>query len=119
VEGAYAAQKEKRNIYINFSMNITPGCDCESRKMKPLMRDVGIFAATDPVAIDKACYDIVANKGKEFGGFKTFAYAEQIGLGTTRYHLHEIVGREIWEICGKFGTFFTNRTNCFDAISGR
>jgi uncharacterized protein len=90
VEGAYAAQKEKRNIYINFAMNITPGCDCEAKKMKPLMSDIGIFAATDPVAIDKACYDMVAKNGKKFSGVKAFAYAEQIGLGTPHYHLHEM-----------------------------
>lgn len=90
VEGAYAAQKGKRNIYINFAMNITPGCDCEARKMKPLMSDIGIFASNDPVAIDKACYDMVEERGKTFRGFKTFAYAEKIGLGTIRYHLHEI-----------------------------
>ncbi len=90
VEGAYAAQKGKKNIYMNFAMNITAGCDCEPRKMKKLIDDFGIFISTDPVAIDKACYDIAKKLGKIFRGFKTFAYAEHIGLGTTDYVLHEV-----------------------------
>jgi len=90
VEGAYAAQKDKRNIYMNFAMNITPGCDCEGKKMKPLMDDFGVFISTDPVAIDKACYDLVKERGKKFRGSKAFSYAERIGLGSTDYALHEI-----------------------------
>ena len=90
VEGAYAAQKDKKNIYINFAMNITRGCDCEPRKMKPLIDDFGIFISTDPVAIDKACYDIAKQKGKKFRGSKAFAYSEKIGLGSTNYKLIEI-----------------------------
>ncbi len=90
IEGAYAASLNKKNIYMNFAMNITPGCDCEGRKMRILMDDIGIFVSTDPVAIDKACYDMVAARGKRFRGFKQFAYAEKIGLGTTKYKLIEV-----------------------------
>jgi uncharacterized Fe-S center protein len=90
VEGAYAAQKGKRNLYFNFAMNITRGCDCETRKMKPLMEDIGIFASTDPVAIDKACYDAVAAKGKKFRGRKAFAHAESLGMGSASYTLHTL-----------------------------
>ena len=90
VEGAYAAQKGKKNIYMNFAMNVTAGCDCEPRKMKPLMDDFGIFISTDPVAVDKACYDMAKERGKKFRGYKTFAYAESIGLGSANYALHEL-----------------------------
>ncbi|HJO93113.1 MAG TPA: DUF362 domain-containing protein [Victivallales bacterium] len=87
IEYAYAAQKDKNNIYINFAQNITRGCDCEPKKMKPLIEDIGIFISTDPVAIDKACYDLVKQKGKKFRGFKQFEYAEKVGLGSTKYKL--------------------------------
>ena len=90
VEGAFAAQKDKQNIYVNFAMNITRGCDCEGRKMKPIMDDVGIFISTDPVAIDKACCDMVRARGKRFRGQRTFDYAERIGLGSATYRLHEL-----------------------------
>ena len=91
VEGAHAAALGRDNVYLNFAMNITAGCDCEARKMKPLIPDVGIFASTDPVAIDKACHDMVKSRGKKFRGRKTFALAEKIGLGSSSYELHEIL----------------------------
>lgn len=90
VEGAFAAQLGKHNIYMNFAMNITSGCDCIGKKMTPIMEDFGIFVSTDPVAIDKACYDMAKEKGKKFKGYKTFAYAESIGLGSADYTLHEL-----------------------------
>lgn len=89
-EGAYAAQKGKKNIYMNFAMSITRGCDCEGRKMKPIMDDFGIFISSDPVAIDKACYDLAKKQGKKFRGFKVFSYAESIGLGSIDYKLIEL-----------------------------
>ena len=88
-EYAYAAQKDKNNIYINFLMSITRGCDCEPKKMKPLLADIGICASTDPVAIDKASHDLVKARGKKFGGGKIFNYAEKIGLGSQNYTLVE------------------------------
>jgi uncharacterized Fe-S center protein len=90
VEGAYAAAKDKRNIYLNFAVNITRGCDCEPRKMKPVMDDMGIFASSDPVAVDKACFDMAQERGRKFRGEKAFAYAESIGLGSADYTLHRL-----------------------------
>ena len=90
VEYAYAAQKGKRNLYINFAMNITKGCDCMPRKMKPVVEDFGIFISTDPVAIDKACFDLTKERGKQFRGKQQFAYAEKIGMGAANYNLVEI-----------------------------
>jgi len=90
VEYAYAAQKDKKNIYINFLMSITGGCDCESKKMKLLLKDIGIFVSTDPVAIDKACHDMAKRHGKDFKGAPTFKYANKIGFGSTQYSLIEV-----------------------------
>jgi uncharacterized Fe-S center protein len=90
VEGAYAAALGKKNIYLNFALNITPGCDCEPRKMKPLMDDIGVFISSDPVAVDKACWDTSRRRGKKFRGHKAFSYAESLGLGSTNYELIEI-----------------------------
>jgi len=90
VEYAYAAQKGKKNIYMNFAMSVTAGCDCEPRDMKPVVGDFGIFASTDPVAIDKACFDMSKVNGKKFRGEATFPYAEKIGLGSSEYTLVEL-----------------------------
>jgi hypothetical protein len=90
IEYAYAAQKAKNNIFMNFAMNITKGCDCEPKKMSPIIDDFGIFISTDPVAIDKACYDLAKEKGKVFKGSDQFLYAEKVGLGSTNYNLIQI-----------------------------
>ncbi|MDP4093465.1 MAG: DUF362 domain-containing protein [Bacillota bacterium] len=92
-EYAYAAAKGKRNIYINFAFNITRGCDCEGHSMKPIARDIGIFASTDPVAVDQACLDILErNEGKRVlkRGRRTLEYAADIGLGSRKYQLVEL-----------------------------
>jgi len=85
------ANKDVKIIYINFLLNITDNCDCMSHT-KLVAKDIGILAGTDPVAIDKACYDLLNQKEnrKVFGGLKTFDYAESIGLGKKEYVLKEI-----------------------------
>ena len=90
IEGAFAARMHQKNIYISFAMSITGGCDCEGRKMKPIMPDLGIFASTDPVAIDKACWDAAAARGKKFKGAHAFELAEGMGIGSANYSLKEI-----------------------------
>lgn len=61
--------KFKGNIaYINVMKNMSVDCDCCAKAEDPCMKDIGILASTDPVAIDKACLDLVynsADKGKE------------------------------------------------------
>ena len=92
-EYAYAAQIGKQNIYLNFAMNLTAGCDCEGRKMTPLLPDIGIFASTDPVAIDKACLDKIdeaAGKTVFRRGREILNFAENLGMGNCEYQLEQI-----------------------------
>jgi len=89
-EYSYAAQLGKKNIYVNFAMNITSGCDCEGRKMTPLIPDVGVFASTDPVAIDQACLDMVdkiADKVVFKKGREALDIACKMGMGSREYEL--------------------------------
>ena len=88
-EYAYAAQHGKRNIYMSFAFNITRNCDCMGRKLKVILPDLGVFASTDPVAIDQACLDLIDERAgkKKFGGRHTLEYAEKIGLGSRKYEL--------------------------------
>ena len=89
-EYALASHKDKRNIYITFAADITPGCDCEPRRMSASVPDIGVFASLDPVALDTACYDAVARKGKRFRGHEQLAYAEKTGIGTMAYEIIEL-----------------------------
>jgi uncharacterized protein len=58
-EFAFAVLKDKPAFHINFMMNISPDCDCWGFNDYPLVPDIGIAASFDPVALDKACADMV------------------------------------------------------------
>jgi hypothetical protein len=58
-EYAYAAVKGKPALHVNFIMDVSPDCDCWGHNDIPIVEDIGIAASTDPVALDKACADMV------------------------------------------------------------
>ena len=87
VEYAFAGHKNKRNIYINFALNITRGCDCEPHPMRKISKDIGIFCSTDPVAVDRACLDALKERKIKFKGAEQLDYAERIGMGSNSYEL--------------------------------
>lgn len=85
-------------LYINVANRLSIDCDCDSNPAEPEMADLGIFASTDPVAIDQACYDAVINSpdpGKKsliermnsLHGIHTVEAAQQNGLGSSDYEL--------------------------------
>ena len=110
-EYAYGAIAPKRDraIFLNVIMQVSPLCDCYPFADTPLVPDVGILAATDPVAIDQAAADLVnaqpghplsqhtARAGPGEDKFRAaapavdwgiqLAHAERIGLGTRAYEL--------------------------------
>lgn len=85
-------------VYINVINNISIDCDCDSNPEPPCMKDIGIVASLDPVAIDKASLDFIYNsedEGKQRlinrieqkHGIRTVEHAEELGIGTTNYEL--------------------------------
>ena len=91
----------KNIIYIDVMNNMSVDCDCDSHPADPKLKDMGILASTDPVALDQACLDLVfTHKGKpgddekplierinrQHGTYIT-DYAEKIGLGSKKYKL--------------------------------
>lgn len=85
-------------LYINVANNLSVDCDCVSKPAAPQMGDLGIFASLDPVAVDQACLDAVAQSpdhGKKHllerirkrSGRWNLEYAEKIGAGTRNYKL--------------------------------
>ena len=88
-------------LYISVANNLSVDCDCDSNPHAPEMADLGIFASTDPVAIDQACYDAVINAedpGKSAliermnsrHGIHTVEAANQLGLGSREYEIVNI-----------------------------
>ena len=100
----YFKQGNKDIVYINVMNNISIDCDCDGSPATPELKDMGILASTDPVALDKACLDLVFNHESTAGddasalvrrienlhGTHTVEYAEQLGLGTRHYTLIDI-----------------------------
>ena len=100
----YFKQEGRDIVYINVMNNLSVDCDCDGSPATPEMHDVGILASRDPVALDKACLDLVFQNQSVAGddatslirrienlhGTHTVSYAEQLGLGTQRYTLLDI-----------------------------
>lgn len=88
-------------VYINIMCNLSVDCDCCSVAEDPCMADIGVLAGTDPIAVDKACIDLIYNstdKGRDHlveriesrNGTHTIDAAAQLGFGTTEYELISI-----------------------------
>ena len=86
-------------IYINVMNNLSVDCDCVPEPRDPAMKDIGILASTDPVALDQACVDLVydAPDGHDLiisietlHGEHALKYGEEIGLGSRAYRLVDI-----------------------------
>ncbi|MDD2714288.1 MAG: DUF362 domain-containing protein [Candidatus Wallbacteria bacterium] len=93
VEYAHAAHLGRRNVYLNFIINVTSTCDCVGRNMKPIADDLGVLASLDPVAIDKASLDLLDKKAGKMlfkKNRQSLDYAESLGMGSTKYELVSI-----------------------------
>ena len=88
-------------VYINIMCNMSVDCDCCAVAKDPCMKDIGILSSLDPVALDKACIDLVYNSkdpGKKHlierieskHGIHTIASAHNIGIGNIEYELIKV-----------------------------
>lgn len=100
-EAALAVSTDKGDdiIYISVMNNLSVDCDCDSNPAEPDMHDIGILASKDPVALDKACVDLVYSSQdgaslieriESRNGIHTLEYGAQIGLGNLNYELVNI-----------------------------
>ena len=88
----------ERILYISVANNLSVDCDCSAAPADPQMGDIGILASLDPIALDKACTDLV-RASEDHGkihlieridsrhGMHTLEYGERIGLGSQQYEL--------------------------------
>ena len=88
-------------LYINVMKNMSVDCDCCAVAEDPCIEDIGILVSDDPIAIDKACIDLVyacSDEGKPHlieriesrNGIHTIDAAVDLGFGTTDYELIEV-----------------------------
>ena len=104
-------------FHISLIVDVSPNCDCHSENDAPILPNVGMFASTDPLALDKACvdaclrqkplpgsqladnmaksdfcdhHDHFKNSRPESEWRSCIEHAQKIGLGTTEYELIEM-----------------------------
>jgi len=89
-------------VYINVMKNMSVDCDCCAVAEDPCMKDIGILAGTDPIAIDQACLDLVYAATDDPGqghllqriesqnGVHTIEAAAALGYGSREYELIEV-----------------------------
>lgn len=101
--------KAGKALFINFIADVSPACDCYPANDAPIVKNIGVVAGTDLVALDQASVDLVNAEpalvgtkltvNTEAGGDKfkglypnvewriQLEYAENIGLGSRRYEM--------------------------------
>ena len=111
IEYTMGALKKKagRTLFLNFLTDISPACDCKPHNDAPFVRNIGVVASKDPVAIDQVSVDLVNQEpALAESAFNTnikpgedkfrkiypkvdwqiqLDYAETLGLGTRKYEL--------------------------------
>lgn len=95
---AVAEHFKSKIAYINVMCNLSVDCDCCAVAEDPCMKDIGILASLDPVAVDQACIDLIYKSddpGKAHfiervesrHGIHTIEAAEALGMGNRAYQL--------------------------------
>lgn len=110
--GVVKKVKPENILYVNFINNVTPDCDCFGFSDNAIVRDVGVLAGTDPVAIDRASVDLI-NRQEGLAGSRLkkalqpgsdkfrdifpqvdwkvqLDHAEKLGMGKQDYEIIEI-----------------------------
>lgn len=99
-DAAWAVAEHFKNkiAYVSVMCNLSVDCDCCAVAEDPCMKDIGILASTDPVAVDQACIDLIYKSddpGKAHfiervesrHGIHTIEAAEALGIGSREYLL--------------------------------
>lgn len=87
--------------YINVMKNMSVDCDCCAVAEDPCMKDIGILASLDPIAIDQACLDLVyasddpgrnhlIERIESRHGVHTIEAAAALNFGSRDYELIEV-----------------------------
>lgn len=88
--------------FVNVMKNLSVDCDCCAVAEDPCMKDIGILASLDPVAVDQACIDLIYAATDDPGqkhfiervesrhGVHTIECAAALGVGSREYELVEL-----------------------------
>ena len=99
--GAVMTRLGEKILFVNVMNNLSVDCDCAGNPAPPTLEDIGILASLDPVALDRACLELVyaadpqksaplRTRIESRNGMHTLDHAEAIGLGSQKYELVDI-----------------------------
>ena len=86
----------EKMLYISVMNNMSVDCDCVSHPAEVDMKDIGVLASLNPVALDQACVDLVheapdghslIERMESRNGELILKHAEAIGFAERRYRL--------------------------------
>jgi uncharacterized Fe-S center protein len=99
-EYAFAVARHFRGKigFLNVLLKVTKDCDCMAKDQPEIVKDIGILASTDPVAIDKCSADLAVKRGKrdvfragyDVDWMLQLRHGADIGLGSLDYELVEL-----------------------------
>jgi uncharacterized Fe-S center protein len=101
--GSFSDSLGKKIMYINVMNHLSIDCDCNSNPAPPEMDDIGILGSLDPVALDRACVDLIyaadtkrsaslRRRIESRNGTHILDHAQSLGLGSQQYELVLIDG---------------------------
>jgi uncharacterized Fe-S center protein len=119
-------------VYINVMNHLSIDCDCNSNPAPLELDDIGILASLDPVALDKACVDLIyaSDTGRSASlrrrieqqrGIHLLEHAESLGLGSQQYELLNLDNPSGMEhVEGRSDLFgvYLNQANNYLHVSG-
>ncbi len=88
-------------VFINVMKNLSVDCDCCAVAEDPCMKNIGVLASLDPIAIDQACLDLIyaskdvgrnhfVERVESRNGIHTIEAAAELGFGSRDYELVEV-----------------------------
>jgi len=88
-------------LFINVMNKLSIDCDCDGHPHAPELDDIGILSSTDPVALDKACVDLIyaadatkraslVHRMEQQNGIHCLNHAASLGLGSLTYQLVDL-----------------------------
>jgi len=100
-QGMIRAMGQQNIVYINVMNRLSVDCDCDSHPAEPELPDIGILASLDPVAVDKACVDLIyaadpqksaslRRRMESLNGVHILTHGERLGIGSQHYSLINI-----------------------------
>jgi uncharacterized protein len=93
----------KRFFAVNLLLDVTPDCDCWDKTELPVVPDLGILAGTDPIALDKASYDLILASPGYPGSILEGSTGMHPGQDKVKPIYHKIDPQDYFDICARSG----------------